>query len=83
VLKTFVSKELRTLSLNGEKPSPVSDDWIAEFCRWGGAEVHNIDSVMGGVAAQEAIKAVTRQYVPLNNTFIFNGANGVAAALEI
>lgn len=83
VLKTFVLNELRALSLDAEKPSPVSDDWIAEFCRWGGAEVHNVASVMGGVAAQEAIKAVTRQYVPLNNTFIFNGCNGVAAALEI
>jgi len=39
--------------------------------------------VLGGVAAQEAIKAVTRQYVPLNNTFLFNGSNGVTAVYEL
>ena len=83
VLKTFISKEMRALGLNAEKSSSMPDDWITEFCRWGGAELHNIDSVMGGIAAQEAIKAVTRQYVPLNNTFIFDGSNGVASTLEL
>ena len=26
-----------------------------------------------GIASQEAIKLITKQYVPLNNTLIFNG----------
>ena len=34
-------------------------------------------------AWQEAIKAATNQYIPLNNTFIFNGANGTTATLEL
>ena len=40
-------------------------------------------SLIGGVASQEAIKAITHQYVPLNNTFIFNGAAGTTATLEM
>ena len=62
---------------------PIKDDTIHEFCRWGGGEMHSIASVMGGVASQEAIKAITHQYVPLNNTFIFNGSSGTTASLEL
>jgi amyloid beta precursor protein binding protein 1 len=28
---------------------------------------------MGGVAAQEAIKVLTCQFVPINNAFVYNG----------
>ena len=51
--------------------------------RWGGAEMHSVASVVGGIAAQEAIKAVTHQYVPLNNTFIFNAMTGTAQSNEL
>ncbi|KAL1960404.1 hypothetical protein VTO42DRAFT_7703 [Malbranchea cinnamomea] len=46
---------------------------MAEVRRAGTAELHNISSLAGGVAAQEALKLLTRQYVPLDNTFIFDG----------
>ena len=74
---TDVTKEL------GLSSTPMLEDLVAEFCRWGGSELHNIASVMGGIASQEAIKAVTHQYIPLNNTFIFNGTNGTTTALEL
>ena len=61
----------------------VPDELLGEFVRWGGAEMHAIASVMGGIASQEAIKAATRQYQPLNNTFIFNGASGTTATFEL
>ncbi|KAI9696333.1 MAG: hypothetical protein M1820_008175 [Bogoriella megaspora] len=38
-----------------------------EMCRAGGAELHNIASVTGGMVAQEAIKVITKQYIPVNN----------------
>jgi len=82
VLKQFVNEVLKELALNSGT-SPVSDDMIYEFCRWGGSEMHNIASVMGGVTSQEAIKAVTHQYVPLNNTFIFNGTTGTTSILTL
>jgi hypothetical protein len=31
---------------------PVSDELIHEVCRWAGAEMHSIASVMGGIASQ-------------------------------
>lgn len=39
----------------------------------GGAELHNISAVMGGMVAQEVIKVVTEQYVPVNNVCVFDG----------
>lgn len=48
-------------------------NFAQELVRYGQAEVHNIASVIGGVASQEAVKIITGQYVPLNNTYIYNG----------
>ena len=44
-----------------------------ELARYGNAEVHAVASVVGGVASQEAVKLITGQYVPLNNTYVYNG----------
>ena len=85
-LKAYLGELVKELGLpppaNGAN-APVSDDLIGEFCRWGGAEMHAIASVLGGVASQEAIKAATHQYQPLNNTFIFNGMSGTTATFEL
>ena len=85
-LKRFLAEVVKDVGVqmpsNGA-PSPVPDDLVAEFCRWGGAEMHAMASVMGGIASQEAIKAATHQYLPLNNTFVFNGAKGTTATLEL
>ena len=76
-LKQCVAEVAKELGL---PPPPsgshVADDLIGEFVRWGGCEMHAIASIMGGIASQEAIKAATHQYQPLNNTFIFNGTSG-------
>lgn len=50
----------------------TKDDHIYEICRFGGAEFHSVAAFMGGCAAHEVIKLVTGQYVPLNNTLIYN-----------
>ena len=83
VLKQFVVEALKEAGLNGGASPPIDDDYIGEFCRWGGSELHAVASLIGGVASQEAIEAITHQYVPLNNTFIFNGAAGTTATLEL
>lgn len=80
MLKQCVTEVTKELNLSS---TPMLEDLVSEFCRWGGAEMHSIGSVMGGIASQEAIKAVTNQYIPLNNTFIFNGASGTTSALEL
>lgn len=48
------------------------DDFIHEMCRYGGVELHSISAFIGGCAAQEVIKFITKQFVPLNSTFIYN-----------
>jgi len=53
-----------------------------ELTRYGNAEIHTIASVVGGVASQEAVKIITKQYVPLNNTFIYNGIVSVGGVYK-
>lgn len=47
---------------------------IQEVRRAEGGELHNISSLVGGLVAQESLKVLTRQYVPLDNTCVFDGA---------
>jgi len=61
----------------------LPNDHLQELCRYGNSQIHNIAAVMGGVAAQEIIKLVTHQWVPLNNTFVFNGVNATSASMSI
>ena len=53
----------------------INDDHITEFCRYGASEVHSVAAFVGGVAAQEVIKIITKQFVPLNNTWIYNAVS--------
>lgn len=53
-----------------------------EMARYGNAEVHNIASIVGGVASQEAVKLVTGQYIPINNTYVFNGISSMGGVYK-
>lgn len=59
------------------------NNMIAEVDRVRGQELHNISSLTGGMVAQEAIKIITRQYVPVNNTCIYDGIKGSTAVLRL
>ena len=52
-------------------------------CRYGAAELHSVAAYMGGVAAQEVIKVLTQQFVPVNNTFIYNAMKQTSVTLEM
>ncbi|KAK4618616.1 NEDD8-activating enzyme E1 regulatory subunit [Fulvia fulva] len=54
-----------------------------ELARAGGAELHNIASLSGGLIAQEVIKVITKQYVPINNTCVFDGITSKTGVFEI
>lgn len=43
-----------------------------EVHRAGGGELHNVSAAAGGMVAQEIIKIVTKQYVPVDNTCVFD-----------
>lgn len=58
----------------------LTKDYAEEIVRQGAAELHNTAAFMGGVASQEVIKVITHMWVPINNTFIFNGIGGTSQA---
>ena len=60
------------------------DNVVKELDRAGGeAELHNIAALVGGMVAQEVIKVVTRQYVPVDNTCVFDGVASRTAVFNI
>ncbi|KAL3789860.1 hypothetical protein ACHAWO_011666 [Cyclotella atomus] len=61
--------------LDGEKGKNVA----REVVRYDEAEIHTIAAVVGGVASQEAVKLITGQYVPVNDTYIYNGIASTGA----
>jgi amyloid beta precursor protein binding protein 1 len=71
----------RLLSIIAEGDDTVIDEEIRErinkaaqeLRRTEGGELHNISSLTGGLVSQEALKVLTRQYVPLDNTCVFDG----------
>lgn len=69
-LKTAVVGLLNDLGCNG---STVTEDLINEMCRFGASELHAVAAFIGGIASQEVIKLITKQFVPMVGTFIFNG----------
>jgi len=56
--------------------------YATELTRYANAELHNTASVVGGVASQEAVKVITGQYVPLNNTYVYNGIASTGAVYK-
>jgi NEDD8-activating enzyme E1 regulatory subunit len=53
-----------------------------ELTRYANAEIHTIASVVGGVASQEAVKIIAGQYIPLDNTYCFNGIVSVGGVYK-
>lgn len=54
-----------------------------EVARGKGGELHNISALTGGMVAQEVIKIITKQYIPIDNTCIFDGITSRTQVLRI
>jgi len=54
-----------------------------EIARFGAAELHAIAAVIGGVASQEIVKVIVKQYTPIDHTYFFNGISCTATTLDI
>lgn len=78
-MKSCVNKLLQEWSL----PPSIKDDYIHEFCRYGAAELHSVASFLGGAAAQESIKLITHQFLPINNTFIYNAMKQTSVTVKL
>ncbi|KAG1171842.1 hypothetical protein G6F70_006701 [Rhizopus microsporus] len=63
--------------------SEVMDKTLQNFVRFENKESANIAALLGGVVAQEAIKLITHQYIPINNTCIFNGITSTSNVFEL
>jgi amyloid beta precursor protein binding protein 1 len=71
---------LTTLGLN--EVVETKPEVLQEVARWGATEIHNIAAFVGGIAAQASLKVILQQYVPLNNTLLFNGTSGGCQSME-
>ena len=54
-----------------------------ELVRAGGGELHNIGALTGGMVSQEVIKVVTEQYVPVDNTCVFDGVRSRSGVVRV
>lgn len=71
------------LCTNGLSTSIISDDYITEFCRYGGRDIHSVAAFIGGVVSQEIIKLITHQFIPLNNTLIYHAGSSKSISLTL
>ncbi|EST05696.1 Molybdenum cofactor biosynthesis, MoeB [Kalmanozyma brasiliensis GHG001] len=71
-----IAKKLATSKYGIEEEG---DEWdkiehsVQELVRSGDASLPPTTALMGGVVAQEAIKLITKQYVPADNTVVYDG----------
>ncbi|CAF2052100.1 unnamed protein product [Brassica napus] len=79
-LKTTALSLLTDLVCNG---SVLPDDLINEMCRFGASELHVVAAFIGGITSQEVIKLVTKQFVPMLGTYIFNGIDHKSQLLTL
>lgn len=56
---------------------------LKELDRASGGELHNIAALTGGMVAQEVIKVITKQYVPVDNICVFDGVTSKTAVFKI
>ncbi|KAI9679398.1 MAG: hypothetical protein M1817_005420 [Caeruleum heppii] len=56
---------------------------IRELARANRAELHNISALTGGMVAQEAIKIITKQYVPVDNVCVFDGVRSGVGVFRV
>ncbi|KAF1965232.1 hypothetical protein BU23DRAFT_575049 [Bimuria novae-zelandiae CBS 107.79] len=54
-----------------------------EIVRAGGGELHSIGALTGGIVSQEVIKVITEQYVPVDNTCVFDGVRSKSSVFRV
>lgn len=67
----------------GQDLSMITHDHAREITRYGAGELHNVAALIGGVAGQEAVKLITHQFVPMDDTFIYNAIAGVGGTYKL
>ena len=68
---------------DGEPVCGITRRHADELARFGGGQLHCTAAFIGGVAAQEVVKIITHQYIPLNNCYMFNGIASSGATFRL
>ncbi|KAI6651619.1 NEDD8-activating enzyme E1 regulatory subunit [Oopsacas minuta] len=79
LLTVCVEELLIEWGLVGKK---IKEGSILEICRYNGCEIHTVSAFLGGLAAQECIKLITNQYIPINNTMLYNAITSTTLSFE-
>lgn len=58
------------------------DNVVKELDRADWGELHNVAALTGGMVAQEVIKVLTKQYVPVDNNCVFDGIASKTAVFK-
>ncbi|KAL8832797.1 MAG: hypothetical protein Q9170_004742 [Blastenia crenularia] len=90
-LKHFASQIIADFAAIAQDVDEASQDAIIarvepilqELIRADGAELHNISALTGGMVAQEVIKVVTKQYIPVDNTCVFDGITSKTGVFRV
>jgi amyloid beta precursor protein binding protein 1 len=78
------TKDLPSLQSFTESLAKQADlEVLEEMLRYKDSELHTVSALLAGVASQEAVKLITKQYTPINNTFIYTGASSQAGVIEL
>eukprot|EP00922_Rhytidocystis_sp_ex-Travisia-forbesii_P035852 GHVS01053217.1.p1 GENE.GHVS01053217.1~~GHVS01053217.1.p1 ORF type:complete len:832 (-),score=198.07 GHVS01053217.1:262-2496(-) len=64
---------------------PVLPPWrlLAQVALQSKLELHCVSALAGGVASQEAVKLLCRQFEPINNTFVWDGLRTLGAVVDV
>ncbi|KAJ2962023.1 hypothetical protein NQZ79_g2820 [Umbelopsis isabellina] len=78
---------LSSMDIPQDKVTSILDNhlrtYVVNFVRYNGSELPNIASLMGGLVAQEVIKVITRQYIPIDNTCIYDGMTATTSTYDL
>uniref|UniRef100_A0A0N4ZXF7 NEDD8-activating enzyme E1 regulatory subunit n=1 Tax=Parastrongyloides trichosuri TaxID=131310 RepID=A0A0N4ZXF7_PARTI len=58
-------------------------DTVTEFVRCRSTQIVPINSIVGGITAQEIIKVITKQYIPIDNCLIFDGYKQLSETFKL
>lgn len=70
-------------NIPGASSNPRVLQVAEEVARARGGELHNISAITGGMVSQEVIKIITKQYIPIDNTCIFDGITSRTQVLRL
>lgn len=73
----------QTAAEMGLPHSVAKQDVLLEFCRAAGPPMHAVAAIVGGIAAQEALKTILQQFVPLDGVLVYNGIHACSNVFRV